>query len=466
MIEIEATAKPKEPRVYEIPEVNYAVFNERISRLQRRAAKLGSAQIVVTELRHEDHLGYLVKDAHSEPRLFYVKPGTDTAEKWPGKIVTPDASYKRFYFVTVDGARPKLNGWSFLGTLEVIRDEDGGVLGNMVRNVPGCELPEEYRQTAPHCDHCQVQRNWKETFVVRHDDGTTKQVGRNCLRDFLGHADPDQIAAFAEILITLGEMCECAEDEEWEMGGGAGWMPRRFNIEAILERVAAIIRMDGWKPRVYEHKSTASTLRAWLYPIDKQDREAMARRFAITNADQITARETLAWMQSLGEDGGRISDYESNLNLLSRAGAVEDKALGFVASAVSAYLRAHDQVLRTEKERTVSQYLGAEKERLEMVLTLQLARYSDGMYGTTTFCKFHDERGNVIVWWASGSIDMAQGTIIKAKATIKEHKEYEGVKQTYVSRLKVVELISTPAAAGKEEDQTAAAESKEVAAAA
>lgn len=52
---------------------------------------------------------------------------------------------------------------------------------------------------------------------------------------------------------------------------------------------------------------------------------------------------------------------------------------------------------------------------------------------------FKDGAGNVFVWkTTSGSLGCDSGDVVTIKATIKSHEEYKGIKQTTLSRVKVI----------------------------
>lgn len=424
------------PRIYKVPEQNHAILLDRIKRLQRRALKLGSTAITVTNVGHEDHPAYRVGSMEGA-KTVYLAPGQDPITKWGVNGFMYLGFSRRYFLLTVDGTAPKLNDWAFVGAIDIVRDDEFKVVGNMVRTIPGLEMPVEYRTSDPHCDHCGVDRRWKNTFVVKHPDGTHKQVGRQCLRDFTGHNSPEAVASMAEVLISYGELLDSAEDEGWELGGGRGI--HRYNLEAILTTVATIVRLDGWKPKAFMERSTAATL-SWFVNARGNEAAKAKIRYEASEFDRQTAKETLDWLISLNEKD-RKSDYESNLAVIALAGIVEDKMFGFVASAVPSYLRTRDRLEAIKHEKVISQYVGEEKKRMEAVLTLVTFKYIENDFGTKTMMKFRDEAGNVIMWWATSDVAMACGTKIKAKFTIKKHDEYEGVKQTTVLRLAVLETI-------------------------
>jgi hypothetical protein len=158
---------------YYIPEGNVKQFETRIARLIKRALKLGSP------------LSYVINrdDFRDEKAKFTGNDGKETEV------------FVRRFRVEVTGEEPKYAGWQFIGTLEHT-DE-----GNVLRMVPGKIAPPQYRDCAPFCEHCKLKRVRKDTFLVHHvENGTTTQVGSNCLVDFLGHENPQSLAQLAAIL--------------------------------------------------------------------------------------------------------------------------------------------------------------------------------------------------------------------------------------------------------------------------
>lgn len=60
-------------------------------------------------------------------------------------------------------------------------------------------------------------------------------------------------------------------------------------------------------------------------------------------------------------------------------------------------------------------------------------------YGELNFIyKFKDQNDNTIIWKTSNK-DLEEGKTYRIKGTIKEHSEYDGDKQTVLTRCKIVE---------------------------
>jgi hypothetical protein len=200
--------------IYDIPAYNYEALADAVARMNRRAAKLGCEPLalrIVREYEQEQkgRLGAKYMQARMEVELI--------------------------------GETPKFEGWSLLAAVEM--QENGE---NLVRNVPGREVPEQYRTTDIHCDHCQTERRRKEVFILRHDDGRFVQVGRQCIADFLLHVSAANLAARAEWEFSALRTCEDAVDEDYCGRGGGEF---RRDITEYLATVAIVIRRLGWLSR-------------------------------------------------------------------------------------------------------------------------------------------------------------------------------------------------------------------------
>ena len=102
---------------------------------------------------------------------------------------------------------------------------------------------------------------------------------------------------------------------------------------------------------------------------------------------------------------------------------------------------------------TQGAYIGNIGEKMLFVAVLTYIASYDTKYGTTYIYTFKDEEENLIVWKTSSclwineldehgdNILIHKGDKISFTATIKEHSEYQGVKQTMVQRLKDISMI-------------------------
>lgn len=95
-----------------------------------------------------------------------------------------------------------------------------------------------------------------------------------------------------------------------------------------------------------------------------------------------------------------------------------------------------------------SEWIGKVKQRLNLHVTYLRVNAFDGYMGRTTYVHtFEDADGNVLVWKTGNVLEyidengtyqyVAEGSDFDIAATVKDHTEYRGVKQTEVTRLKI-----------------------------
>jgi len=86
----------------------------------------------------------------------------------------------------------------------------------------------------------------------------------------------------------------------------------------------------------------------------------------------------------------------------------------------------------------LNEYFGEIKERHDLELTVKTISGFDGEWGYTTIYKMQDQDGRAFSWFStSKKIRLEEGKTYKCKATIKAHKEWQGNKETMVTRLTI-----------------------------
>lgn len=418
---------------YRIPERNFEKLQGRIEKLNRRCKRIGFAPIVVTTTGEEFLTLYVLPDGRHCAADSIARMGLGPVDQYPTII-------NKWILIDIEGESPKYNGWEFVATLQ---HEEGG---NILRTVAGFEgtMPEEYRSKAPWCEYCKIDRGWKDTYVIRHESGEWKQVGRNCIRDFLGHANPHQLAEYAEILIDLQELCEHADDDEY---WGGGYAPSYHLMHEFVSASVTCIRSYGWRSRKtareYGTSATADDIELYLDP--KVKRISNEPKPEMTETDKAEADKAIEWARNIPADLN--SDYLWNLRTACANDYVGRRLNGIVASLIPAYRKAMEKEIERRKrfeDGKNSQHFGEIGKRGEYELTLTFSKQFENEYGISTLMKFMDRAGNVAVWWASGGKDWQQGETFKVKATIKGHDEYQGVKQTALTRVsEIVEPVCT-----------------------
>lgn len=106
---------------------------------------------------------------------------------------------------------------------------------------------------------------------------------------------------------------------------------------------------------------------------------------------------------------------------------------GFWLSGAKAYV---ESIKEAHKPKSASKWIGIEKEKISN-LSVVVKRITgfQSQFGWTSIVTFlHDE--NELVWMTSTGLKFAEGEHLSLSATIKEHKEYKGTKQTVVKNCK------------------------------
>lgn len=446
---------------YLIPASNFATLLEGIASLNKRCRKLGVSEIVVTS--QVDHVRMRVT---CDEKHVGWKPIGETLHG--GAIDTGER--QEWLTVEVIGQSPKVEGWTFVATLEPLPTDDGETL-NLVSNLPGETCPAEFRRVIGRCDHCETFRRRKQTFVVRSGE-TYKCVGRQCLKDFLGfNADPHALASTAEVLASLRALCDEAEGE----GSGGGTGEIGWSVVSFLTQVAATVRVRGWMSKGTAYKldrmklATANIVLDVLTPPwagasadAKREWKDLCEELSPTDADRTTAEASVEWARDLQprED----EDYLANVNLIARHGMVTQKTIGLSASIVAAYLRAKDEELKRTQlaARKPSVHVGTvgKREQGPILVRCEKVIRREGQYGVTGIHKLTDTAGNDITWFASeGAEWLPEGEERYVSFTVTKHEAYNGRPQTVVNRV----VIWTPEGVAAHEKK-AAKKSKKVAA--
>jgi len=411
----------EEQKVFLVPVAAYGHIEHKIELLNRRARKFGSAEAVIEILGTKDVTHY-----GEEGRKYKV----------------------RSHEISLSCEPVKLAGWTLIAALDRVRTSklvDGKherVEFTTLRPVPGHEVPAEYRNRDA-CDHCNKPIARKTTYLVEHEDGRTKQVGGNCLADFLGH-DPERIIWGASFV----SRCADAFDEE-NISEYSNCIRESvvYPAEEFLIVVAKICRIDGWLSRgkAYEKQicgeATADkALREYCRENNISVPPKEWEPYEFLPEDKEQARAALEWARGISED--EKNEYRYNLGLVARFECIDSKQVGIGASLIAAYAKEQEKELNQQKfQHIASGYVGEIKKREDFEIEVLSARHFENDWGLTIQYRLVTPDNFLLVWWASdGAQDrLEEGKSYKVKATVKKHDEYNGKKQTIINRVKILE---------------------------
>ena len=400
-----------------IPSDNMDRFQKKLVAMAKRAAKVGATAPVAIDT------GETEEEAITAPDPFE-----------PGAVVV--VGKRVWSYIAIKGETPKLAGWTFLATLQ---HSEGGTI---IRRVPGATAAESeeleakfdlsnYRDAKPVCDHCQTRRERKDTYIVVHEDGTVKQVGRNCVGDFTGGQSPESLLRTMQYLREVEDM---VRSDEYEAAGGI--VVRTLDTEEFLTHVACMVREFGWVPRSY-HNGAASADVAVQNLRDlqnnKRDKQGLPEFVIPSEADRTDAQAAIAHARDLEA----TSDFEHNLKVAVGTENMDERNTGIAAAAILVYNRHIEREVERKltEERdadAVNEHVGEIKDRLDLVLTVERVHEHPGHYGTTFITKMRDAEGRTFTWFGSYEID--RGAVVTGKWTVKDHSDYQGTKETILTR--------------------------------
>lgn len=421
---------------FEIHAVNVAYFVSMVKKLNKRAARLGIPEITwkIVSRRQEEILG----------KRFGILNQREVI------------GYRWLTTLEVIGQSPVLDGYAIAA---VIEHTSGG---NLLRDATGGSVDlSEYRDSGAHCDHCKVERNRKETVVLIREDQSLVRVGKSCLKDYLGHATITQLAWRADFACLLGEV-EDLDDSGLCYGGGG---PSCWDLLDFLGWCAASARESGYVTRTAAKLSdslTSTASAAWsdmsLYYMHPMKYQRELGRCPVTviqveDRDRATALAaldyTLADFAAIEAGPDYLNDFQHNLAVIARIGAVEDKHAGYAAAILGYHTRGvawkeeqkarlaakeAREAARAEKA-LVAKHLGTvgDKVLLEVVIgrTIQLPDYG---YGCSYLVTMETLSGDAVTWKASSDPGLVVGAQLWIRGTVKEHREYQELPTTSLSR--------------------------------
>jgi hypothetical protein len=220
------------------------------------------------------------------------------------------------------------DGWEFIATLQHLPTGE-----NIIRAITNdYEIPLQYRTSGSACEHCNVKRYRKDTYVVRHDATCEAlQVGSSCIKDFLGGNSPDNILQQAALVGELISFMEGARHNNFENNEGI------YYLNHVLAQAAACIRECGWMSKT-EAKETGKLATATVVEYNLLQ-DSTYGLFPVSTEDRELAEQAINWVENLSDEEVENSDYLYNIRAIARSGMVGVRTIGYSVSIISSYLR-------------------------------------------------------------------------------------------------------------------------------
>lgn len=358
--------------------------------------------------------------------------------------------------VEVDGVYI-INGWQFVGTIEFTE------LGNIIRVADSSfegKIPARYLHTPKICEHCGKIRNRKDTYLIYNvDSGEFKQVGSTCLLDYTHGLDANECASIMACLDKVSTLSDfdCSEDSFF----GNGFDSTSFGLDRkdVLPLVYAYVSQYGYE-RMFEGKGTAQDVRIcvlgdWNY-LGEEMAKYYQNRFnslKMPSEEEMNAINEFAKAHLEDEFG-----YMRNASIAWLKSCIEYRDFGLVASFVATYNKEmkKQELQKAKVADSNNEYVGNVGDRITIKVASLRCLWSNSIevawhtYAETYFYEIKDEEGHTFTWKSSKCleryydedmnkwVELAKPTEIVA--TVKEHSEYKGIKQTVLTRGKVTKF--------------------------
>ena len=343
----------------------------------------------------------------------------------------------------VEGRTPVIEGdWQFVGVITYGHSEP------RVWTIKPDDTDEVRRLdiSSPRCVHCETLRKRDRIMVVRNGStGELHMLGSNCVQDFLGGAARDLallVDRFSRLEIWIKEV-----GEEELVDGERDPESTAFPLVTLLAVTAFIVKRTGRyvsRTESMNRGTTSTPVDAWLFISAGRTEDSEARaQFTLEQGrwfDQ--AKAAIAWAASIKPS----NEYERSIRTIARDGWFSVRGrrseTALAASIWSAFMRAQAVDVRRTND-NLNEWHGIVGEREELVLTVIRKLAHETQFGTSMRVEMRDAEGRLFVWWCSRPAaveEVGVGSTVRLLASIKEHKDWNGVRQTVLTRCKVEEV--------------------------
>ena len=340
----------------------------------------------------------------------------------------------RYVVVEAEGTA-KINDWRFVASIDHLSE------GNMINQYDiSLEVPERYRHTDCVCEHCNRARARKQTCLIYNESTQEwKQVGKSCLLDYTGGLSAERVAEYISWFDTL---------IQGEEPYGSSYIRPYYPIEEILKFANECVNKFGYfnSDTIYPTRS-----RAFDYYLvfnssrmpEKERNQHLENMQAVNfNQDSEENIQKVQDMVKWAREVEDTSDYMFKMKLIlgENNEYVDPKYLGILVSLVPTYNRHIEHEVKIARNKTAHQqlaessgYVGSIGDRLTVEVESVKCLYSgENQFGVSFLYQFIGKDGNCYMWWASRSIDVDNTS--KVVGTVKNFEEYNGVKQTWLTR--------------------------------
>ena len=320
------------------------------------------------------------------------------------------------------------------------------------------------------CDKChkKIGRNKYLVFSKVGKEVETRDdlvvLGTSCAKDYF----PFSVESYFGFLESAFE--ELGSYDEFS-GSFGGCSSHYHTLSAIY--TATLACTDNLKAYAKEGETKGNVL-GWLKNL-KMNKYEYYRDVYLMPSNPIPFEDVISWVKDMLDKSTEElrSDFEINARSVffktlddgtrEMRHEIHEKYMGIAVYAMFASKQNHDKMVAkkiAEEKRMAEnakvEYFGAVGDKFELTLTFDKSFGFEGAYGFTYIHLFHDDENHVFAWSSSngnykveyaknvtwGGIEYVEyevGHKYLIKGSIKDHREYRNVKQTVITRCKVLD---------------------------
>lgn len=318
------------------------------------------------------------------------------------------------------------------------------------------------------CDKCQKKIGRAKYIVFSKTDNVQTRddlivLGTTCSKEYFPF---DVESYFYGLELAFDELASLYDEER----GSCSFRATTTDFDDLF--YATIACTNNLLVYEKEDRRTRSLVDRWIA------NEKVSRYSSATYRDEYpipsnayTLAEIKEWIsESFNKDNDEIrNDFEMNARTTfyktlddgtrELRDRIPNKFLGIAIYGFISAKKNHDRLVEkkiAEEERAKAnaevEYYGAVGDKFELTLTFDKSFCFEGAYGFTYIHLFHDDEGHQFKWSSSrgtyqcwcktngrdGFLEYEVGKKYILRGTIKAHKEYRNVKQTVITRCKVL----------------------------
>ena len=318
------------------------------------------------------------------------------------------------------------------------------------------------------CDKChkKIGRNKYLVFSKVGKEVETRDdlvvLGTSCAKDYF----PFSVESYFGYLESAFEKLGSYDEFNGSFGGCSS---HYHTLSAIYDATLACTS----NLKCYEKEGvTKCNVLGWLNNL-KMDKYTYYRDAYPMPSNPIPFEDVISWIKDMYDTDEFVSDFHTNARSVffktlddgtrEMRNEINEKYMGIAVYAFFSAKQNHDKMVAkkiAEEERAKAnvevEYYGAVGDKFELTLTFDKSFGFEGAYGFTYIHLFHDDENHLFKWSSSngtykveydktadfGGVEYCEfevGHKYLMKGTVKAHNEYKNVKQTVITRCKVLD---------------------------